>query len=34
MQLKEPIHDYWSQDVTAGAIMKLLEQDVAAGVKM
>ena len=34
IQLQEPIHDYRSQDVTAVAMMKLQEQDVAAGVKM
>ena len=33
-ELQEPIHDYWSQDVTAGAMMWLQEQDVASGVKM
>ena len=34
MQLKEPIYDNRSQDMTAGGMMRLLEQDVAERVKM
>ena len=34
MELQEPIYDNMSQDVTAGAVMWLQEQDVAVGVKM
>ena len=34
MWLQESIYDNSSQNVTAGAVMWLQEQDVAAGVKM
>ena len=33
-ELPEPIHDYWSHNVTGGAMMWLQEQYVASGVKM
>ena len=33
-KLQEPIHDYWSQELTAGAMMWLQEQDVRSGVEM